>query len=180
MAVRYALIAGSYRQQLNFTTETLHAAQSALAKLERFASSLLDKTAEPSSALEHYIQPGNPDSFDRFSKAWEALSNNLNTSAALGALFGVVGSNPASALDAHGARQTLTAFGTLLYALGLKLFTNKSTELNIPEDIRAMGQERWEAKQARDYARADDLRDALLEKGWTIKDNPDGFEIESK
>lgn len=180
MAVRYALITGSYRQQLNFTIETLHAAESALAKLERFASSLLDKTAEPSSALEHYIQPGNPESFDRFSKAWEALSNNLNTSAALGALFGVVGSNPASALDAPGARRTLTAFGTLLYALGIKLFTNKNTELNIPEDVRAMGQERWEAKQARRYERADDLRNALLEKGWAIKDKPDGFEIEPK
>lgn len=180
MAVRYTLIAGSYRQQLNFTIETLHAAQSALAKLERFASSLLDKTAEPSSALEHYIQPGNPESFDRFSKVWEALSNNLNTSAALGALFGVVGSNPTSALDAHGARQTLSEFGTLLYALGLKLFTSKNSELNIPEDIRAIGQERWEAKQARDYARADELRNALLEKGWTIKDTIEGFEIEPK
>lgn len=180
MAVRYALIAGSYRQQLNFTVETLHASQSALSKLERFACSLLEKTDEPKSALKQYIQPGNPKALDRFGKAWEALCNNLNTSAALGALFGVVGSNPAATMDADDARRALSALGTLLYALGLDLFTTNNTSSNIPNEILELGQKRWEAKKAKDYSRADSLRDALLEKGWTIKDNAEGFEIEPK
>lgn len=180
MAVRYALIAGSYRQQLNFTIETLHASQSALTKLERFAISLLDKTDETERALEQYIQPQDPELINPFDKAWEALSNNLNTSAALGALFGVVGSNPAASMNADEARETLRAFGTLLYALGIRLFTTQNTPLEIPEAIYALGQARWEAKQAKDYAQADKLRDTLLEKGWAIKDSPEGFQIVPK
>ena len=117
---------------------------------------------------------------DRFGKAWEALCNNLNTSAALGALFGVVGSNPAATMDADDARRALSALGTLLYALGLDLFTTNNTSSNIPNEILELGQKRWEAKKAKDYSRADSLRDALLEKGWTIKDNAEGFEIEPK
>lgn len=178
MALRYTLIAGSYRQQLNFTIETLHAAQSALAKLERFATSLLDKAGQKTSDMETYIQASDPKLTGRFAKAWEALGNNLNTSAALGALFGVVGSNPAPSLDEREARDTLSAFGALLFALGLSLFTEQTAKADTPDDIQSLAQERWEAKQAKDFARADSLRETLLKKGWLIKDGPDSYQIE--
>lgn len=180
MALRYALIAGSYRQQLNFTIETLHAAQSALAKLERFALTLLEKTGQTAEAMDAYIQPKQPLSMDRFTKAWEALCNNLNTSAALGALFGVVGTNPAANSNADSARETLAALGSLLYALGLQLFTEKKAPPEAPDEIIKMAKDRWEAKQAKDYPRADALRNTLLQEGWIIKDSNESYEIEPK
>lgn len=180
MALRYALIAGSYRQQLNFTLETLHAAQSALTKLERFANSLLEKTGQKTKDLESYIKPHPVSTLGRFEKAWSALSNNLNTSACLGAIFGVVGSNPAPALDANGAREMLGQLGAILYALGLKLFTTETATIDTPDAILALAQERWEAKKAKDFERADALRDKLLSEGWIIKDTSDGFKVELK
>lgn len=178
MVIRYTLIAGSYRQQLNFTFDGLHATQSALGKLERFADSLLEKTGEDREALTNYITKDAPDDFGRFAKAWDALRHNLNTAACLGAIFGVLGANPAAALDADGARAMLKAFGSLLYALGIELFTVEEEKSDAPEAIQALAQERWEAKQARDFAKADALRDELLEKGWGVKDSKDGFELE--
>lgn len=178
MALRYALIAGSYRQQLNFTIETLHAAQSALAKLERFATTLLEAAAQKSGDLKAYVQVADPQLTGRFSKAWEALSTNLNTSAALGALFGVVGTNPAPSLSESEARDTLSAFGALLYALGFSLFTEQSAKTETPDAIRSLAEERWEAKQAKDFARADSLRETLLQEGWLVKDSPNGYQIE--
>ncbi|MFU8849059.1 MAG: cysteine--tRNA ligase [Opitutales bacterium] len=178
MVVRYTLIAGSYRQQLNFTFDGLHASQSALTRLERFADSLLEKTGEPREALASYISKDAPEDFGRFAKAWEALRHNLNTAACLGAIFGVLGANPAAALDADGARAMLNAFGSLLYALGLELFTVEEKSSDAPEEIQNLAQERWEAKQAKDFARADALRNELLEQGWVVKDSKDGFELE--
>jgi cysteinyl-tRNA synthetase len=178
MVVRYTLIAGSYRQQLNFTFDGLHASQSALSRLERFAEALLAKTGEDTSALANYISADAPEDFGRFAKAWEALRTNLNTAACLGAIFGVIGSNPAAALDADGARAMLRAFGSLLYALGLELFTVEAKKSDAPEEILALAQQRWDAKQAKDWAKADELRNALLAEGWVVKDSKDGFELE--
>ena len=107
MVVRYALIAGSYRQPLNFTFDSLHAAQSALFRIERFAESLLKVSGQSNGALADYIHAEGPEDFGRLNKAWDALRSNLNTAACLGALFGLIGSNPAGALDTHGARELL-------------------------------------------------------------------------
>jgi len=178
MALRYTLIAGSYRQQLNFTFDGLHASQSALTRLERFAESLLDMTGEEPSAFSHYISPKAPKDFGRFAKAWDALRNNLNTAACLGAIFGVIGSNPAPSLDPDGARAMLHALGSLLYALGIELFTVEEKKIDAPEAIIALAQLRWDAKQAKDWTKADQLRDELLAKGWTVKDAKDGFDLE--
>jgi cysteinyl-tRNA synthetase len=180
MVVRYTLIAGSYRQQLNFTFDGLHASQSALTRIERFAESLLAITGEDKAAMNNYICAQAPANFGPLAKAWDALRSNLNTAACLGAIFGVIGSNPAASLDAQGARAILKALGTLLYALGLELFTSKEHTAEAPEQIVAIAQARWDAKQAKDWGKADELRDALLAQGWIVKDNKDGFELEPK
>ena len=103
----------------------------------------------------------------------------MNTPACLGALFGVIGANPIASMDAAGARKLLKSLGTLLYALGLKLFTEDKQTVDAPAEIIAIAQERWEAKQAKDWGKADKLRDALLAKGWQVSDSKDGFELKS-
>jgi cysteinyl-tRNA synthetase len=74
----------------------------------------------------------------------------------------------------------LRAFGSLLYALGIELFTVEEKQSNAPENIQTLAQQRWEAKKAKDFAQADALRHELLEKGWLVKDGKDGFELEPK
>ncbi|MGZ0656268.1 cysteine--tRNA ligase [Coraliomargarita sp. W4R53] len=179
MVVRYTLIAGSYRQQLNFTFDGLHASQSALTRLERFAEALLSKTGETTEQFNStYVTVDAPEDFGRLAKAWDALRTNLNTAACLGAIFGVIGSNPAASLDPAGARAMLRAFGSLLYALGLELFTVEVAKVDAPAEVVALAQARWDAKQAKDWGKADELRNTLLAQGWVIKDSKDGFELE--
>jgi len=48
----------------------------------------------------------------------------------------------------------------------------------IPDNVRRLAQERWEAKQARDFARADALRADITAAGWLMKDRKDGFDLE--
>ena len=179
MAIRYTLISSSYRQQLNFTFDGLHASQSALSKLERFAQSLLDKTGEASKDFNAtYVTAETIKDFGLLAKAWDALRQNLNTAASLGAIFGVIGSNPAASLDAEGARSMLRAFGSLLYALGLELYKTEEKIIDTPADIIALANARWAAKQSKDFNKSDALREELIEKGWVVNDEKDGFNLE--
>lgn len=177
MVVRYSLIAGSYRQPLNFTFAGLHASQRALTRIEHFAESLLAITAEQTIAMNDYINAEPAQDFGCFTEAWDALRSNLNTAACLGALFGVIGSNPTASLKPDRARAMLQALGTVLYALGLQLFTDKPSTVDAPAAIVALAQARWDAKQAKDWHTADQLRETLLTQGWSVNDQTDGFEL---
>lgn len=181
MAIRYTLISSSYRQQLNFTFDGLHASQSALIKLERFAQSLLDRIGEtPEDFNAVYVSSEIIQDFGLFSKAWNALRQNLNTAASLGAIFGVIGTHPATSLDANDARSMLRAFGRLMYALGLELYKSDEQKTSAPTEIIALAEARWEAKQAKNYDKSDALREKLLKKGWIVNDHKDGFNLRAQ
>jgi cysteinyl-tRNA synthetase len=47
-----------------------------------------------------------------------------------------------------------------------------------PADVQALAAERWQAKQTRDFARADALRAEVTAKGWMIRDAKDGYTVE--
>ena len=46
-----------------------------------------------------------------------------------------------------------------------------------PEEVRAIAEERWIARQARDWAKADALRARLAELGWGMKDGKDSYQL---
>jgi len=55
---------------------------------------------------------------------------------------------------------------------------NPSNAGEAPEDVRLLAEERAEARAAKDFARADALRDGLAERGWSVVDGPGGFLLE--
>ena len=158
MAVRYALLAGHPRKQMNFTLDSLHAAESALKALRRFASLLpaADKAAGPSAI---------------FDSVFDALKDDLNTPGALGALFSVV-----NAYDpAKGSPGDRAAFHKVLFAFGFNLEEAASA---LPPEIDLLAKKRWEAKKAKDFAAADKLRAELTAAGWSMLDSKDGYKLE--
>lgn len=67
--------------------------------------------------------------------------------------------------------------------LGLSLDRAKPSETQeeqIPEDIRAIAEERYQAKKNRDFAKADELRNKLSELGYIVADSKDGYTVTSK
>jgi cysteinyl-tRNA synthetase len=178
MALRYTLIASSYRQPLNFTFDGLRASESALNKIERFAEALLSKINQTKEQFnEQYVCTHQLKDFGLLQNAWEGLINNLNTSACLGSLFGLIGSNPVSKLNPAETENLLKALGSILYALGLKLYSSPLKISEAPQAVLDLAQERWEAKQNKDYTKADSLRKDLQNEGWDIKDTPTDFEL---
>ncbi|MCU0795943.1 MAG: cysteine--tRNA ligase [Akkermansiaceae bacterium] len=169
MEVRYVLIGGHYRKPLNFTLDSLSAAREALAKLAKGARALAARAGEG-----HVLQAVD---FGPFQSAWDALNDDLNTPGALGGLF--TGLRDSSGLAGPEAAAALAAMQRVLRALGLTL-PEEVGEVEIPEEVRAMAEERWAARAAKDWAKSDTLRDALAELGWTVKDGREGYELQPR
>ena len=154
MAVRYALLSGHPRKQLNFTLDSLHAAESALQTLRNFRSTL------PDAGVTH----------DVFGPVLTALQDDLNTPAAFGALFTIV--------HRKDGQPDAGSFDRALFALGLKLDTPPPPAASIPPAIQAIAEQRWAAKQTKDYATADALRKEIAAAGWSMLDRKDGYSLE--
>lgn len=183
MTVRYALLAGHYRQQLNLTDNGLAAAASALQKLERSVGKLLERCAlQPEWFREHTL-PSPLVSTGVFEPAWRRLTDDLNVPAALGELFSALRDLLAEPDFSRIALQgQIQALASMCYALGLRLFetpADSSDAARVPEEVLALADERWSAKKAKDFARADALRRHLLELGWTVVDRKDGFDLKA-
>ena len=172
--VRYVLLSGSYRQPLNFTFDSMKASRKALSKLSDFAQKFDFKPMQ-GSVLETEFGP--------FQPVQEALLTDLNTPEALGRLFRLVrelseayergeydGKEEALNEVRCGFQATCDAFGFVME------FKEEQVE-EAPAEIQELAHRRWKAKQSKDWAAADQLRDELVAKGWTVKDGKDGFEL---
>jgi len=181
MAIRYALLNGHYRQQLNFTINGLHAATSALSKLEKALKPILKRIAmKPDEFRALCGQPSALATTGMFGRAWEALCDDLNIPAALGEIFGTIGELNDDDLDKSAVTGQIRALAGLLYCLGLELFLPETNAPSptAPEAVEALAHQRWEAKQARDFATADALRAEIQAAGWEILDRKDGYHLE--
>ncbi len=155
MAIRYALLAGHPRKQLNFTLDSLHAAEKALATLRAHRAALA-----PAAAAH-----------DAFAPVIAALQDDLNTPAALGALFTI--------LNRKEGQPDLASFDRAMFALGFDLSAKTAApKADAPPEIAALAEKRWAAKQAKDFATADALRKELAAAGWTMLDRKDGYSLE--
>ncbi len=170
MEVRYVLLGGHYRKQLNFTLDSLTAAHEALAKLAKGARALAAKT-DGDTRLDS-VQ------FGPFEAAWASLNDDLNTPAALGGLF--TGLREASSLTGKDAAAALAGFNRILRALGLTLPEDSPNgdATEIPDDIRALAESRWQARLAKNWAESDTLRAQLADQGWLVKDGKDAYTLE--
>jgi len=167
MEVRYVLIGAHYRKQLNFTLESLSGAKEALHNLAKSAAKLAEnmggETALPSAE------------FGPFQSAWESLNDDLNTPGALGGIF--TGLREASKLKGKDAAAALAGLNRILKALGITLPEISKETTDVPADIQTLADTRWAARSNKDWATSDKLRNELAEKGWTVKDSKDGYEL---
>ncbi len=154
MALRYALLAGHPRKQLNFTLDGLHAAESALKTLREFRATL------PHAGAAH----------NAFGHALAELHNDLNTPGALGAIFTVIHRKSGEA--------DLESFDRVMFALGFDLKAAEAPRAEAPAEIKALAEKRWTARTAKDWAAADALRKELAAAGWNMLDGKDGYKLE--
>ena len=116
-----------------------------------------------------------------FADAWSTLLNDLNVPGALGGIFSKIKEADQASTDAATAKTHWLSLWFMLEALGLTLPPPESEVTHdIPADIQALAQQRWDAKAAKDWATADALRKQLDAAGWLIKDSKEGFTVVKK
>jgi cysteinyl-tRNA synthetase len=122
-----------------------------------------------------------PKSPSLFQDAWDTLLKDLNVPGALGSIFGTLNKLKPAALSAEEAAATRNGLHFMLQALGIVLPpVLEEVAADVPADIQALAQQRWDAKQAKDWATADTLRKQLEAAGWLIKDSKEGFTVVAK
>jgi len=197
MALRYALLSGHPRKQLNFTLDSLHAAEKALTGIR----SNLEEMGEYGGVsffrneLVLTIATDDGQNWGIFSKAYELLKDDLNVPAALGAAFSAF-KHIHDEEFAAGADGLPTARWRLEFIAGMRFFeralgfdvklrtvqekqsSTTAPKADIPADIAALAEKRWAAKQAKDFAAADALRKELTAAGWSMLDRKDGYSLE--
>ncbi|MEX1048794.1 MAG: cysteine--tRNA ligase [Akkermansiaceae bacterium] len=169
MEVRYVLIGAHYRKPLNFTLDSLHGAREALAKLAKGARALAARIGPEARLVSADFGP--------FQAAWDSLTHDLNTPAALGGIF--TGLRKAAPLSGADAAAALAGLNRLLRALGLVLPEEAAADSGeIPTEVQALAETRWQARLAKNWAEADALRARLAEHGWAMKDGKDAYTLE--
>jgi cysteinyl-tRNA synthetase len=166
MAVRYVLLSGHPRKQLNFMLDSLHAAESALNGLRQFRARLAARATGAMAAPSPL-----------FAGVLAALEDDLNTPTALGLLFGAINVVEPADAPPERADADLASFDRALWALGLDLSQAPKTA-SIPAAVAALAEQRWAAKQAKDFRTADRLRGELTAAGWSMLDRKDGYAVE--
>ncbi|MGE0464790.1 MAG: cysteine--tRNA ligase [Vicinamibacterales bacterium] len=173
-ALRYLLLSSHYRKQLNFTWAGMQDAENALRRLTDFLDRL--DTVRDGQAHPEVVRAASAAraAFD------EALSDDLNTSAGLAAMFDLVRTvNTAIDQKAIGQPDVATvrhAFAHFDKVLGvLSLRRDEDRRPPIPEEeIAAAIEARQAARRARNFAEADRIRDEMAAKGVILEDGPQG------
>ncbi|MCH5285379.1 MAG: cysteine--tRNA ligase [Akkermansiaceae bacterium] len=174
-ALRYVLAGAYYRRPLNFTLAGMKDATGALMKLSRFDDALARRAGGSAPTYRDLVK--NRPELGAFAPAWASLEDDLNTPEALGHVFSALRRIKPAELSPEEAAATRRAFRFIIEALGLLLPPPVEEEVEVPADIRALAEERWAARLAKDWALADSLRSRLAELGWSMKDGRDSYQL---
>ncbi len=155
LALRYLVMTAHYRDKLNFTWESLTAAQNALNNL-RVEIRAWD---QPDQIVAQFWQP-----------FLEAANSDLGIPQAVALMWEMVRSDtPTSSKSA-----TILKMDEIL-GLGLQDYVAKPRE--IPTQVQELLDQRATARQNQDFQKADELRDQIKELGFEVKDTPEGQKI---
>jgi cysteinyl-tRNA synthetase len=173
-AVRYLLLSAHYRKQLNFTWDSLAGAEKALQRL-----------TDCLGRLDAIVRDGShPELTARVAAATqafaEAMADDLNTAAALGAIFELV-SDLNSAIDAGVigkgdvvvAKEAFGQFDRVLGVVSLRQAEDARPPVPVDE-IERLIEDRHAARRRRDFAAADRIRQDLAARGVLLEDNAGG------
>jgi len=170
LALRYLYLTAHYRDPLNFTWESLQAAQNGLNNLRQLV--LASKTQTDRTVLSAEKEKKVHDYSERFTTA---INDDLNTSAALAVLWEALKSN----IPSEDKYDLAISFDEVL---GLKLgeITNYQlpiTNGELPEEVQNVLKEREEARKNKDFAKSDELRQKIQDLGYEILDTSNGQQV---
>lgn len=177
-AIKFALLQTNYRNDINITDSLFPEAERHLTEFYKVLKASEDKFGKGTGGNEKIDA-----AFDK------CMDDDFNTALALSDLFGIF--KGISAKIAAGDKTAADDCAQVVktYSI-LGLFKKTPADylaevaaknaVEIPEEVKALAEERWNAKKSKNWARADELRAELDKLGYAVKDGKDGYEITKK
>jgi len=171
--LRFFMLSAHYRSPLNFSAELMEAAKAGLVRIKTACENL---NFLLKSAKEGGVTEDDREKIASFTQKFdEAMDDDLNTADAVSAVFELVKFINTTA-DEKSSKEYLAALKqellSLTDVLGL-IIENEDKDL-LDSDIEALINERQEARKAKDFKRADEIRDELQKKGIILEDTRQG------
>lgn len=173
--VRMFMLMAHYRSPVNFSDELLGQAQNALERLynAKYQMEYLLENNKTEAASED--EKTWTDSLAQYKKGFiDAMNDDLNTADAIAAIFELVrdtNSHLSEASSREAVKAALDLFKELTGVIGLAA---KEKETDLESEVEALIAQRQEARKNKDFALADEIRDALLAKGIILEDTREG------
>ena len=175
MVLRFYMLSAHYRNPLNFSKELMDSAKTSLARimtaLERLRDLEAKKHGDTMTAEESENKKLIEEQVQFFN---DKMDDDLNTADAITAIFELVRLANVSVTESSTKAWTsyvLKTLETLLSVLGIR--TEQKSE-DLDQEVEKLIEERQAARKAKNFARADEIRDQLLKMGIVLKDTREG------
>ena len=173
-AVKFALLSTGYRGDINITDSLFPEAE---AHLRRF----YELIARAEEAFPD--EKGGEESIDK--RFDEAMSDDFNTALALSDLFGyfkevsrlLAERDPRARRIVNQIRATYSLLGLFKKDAKQYLAAYGEKQEEVPEEVKAVAEERKAARANKDWAKSDELREKLKALGYAVKDSKDGYTL---
>ncbi|MBU5591719.1 cysteine--tRNA ligase [Clostridium sp. MSJ-4] len=173
--VRFFMLSGHYRTQLNFSIEVLDAAKAsverlynAIANLESLSQEVKEETIkEEEKSYKEHIESYREKYIDK-------MDDDFNTADAISVIFDLVRDLNTN-LNVNSSKEIVNYALEFIRELGSPLgILQKSTKGNLEEEIEVLIEERQKARKEKNWALSDKIRDELKERGIILEDTPQG------
>ena len=172
--LRFFMLSAHYRSPLNFSADLMEAAKNGLERIVTAAEKLRDLLKKATGELTESEAASLEEAKAFMTKYEEAMEDDFNTADAISAIFELV-----KFANTNANADSSKAYVDALYAQLDKmaeicgLILEKKTEI-LDEEIEKLIQERQDARKAKNFARADEIRNQLLEQGIVLEDTREG------
>ena len=176
--IRFFILSGHYRMPINFSDELLRSAQNGLDRIVTCANNLrfvIGKNSGDGSEDELLLSQINT-AGDEFIKV---MDDDLNTADAITVIFNLVRDINTAVASGNVSDDALkAALDKLVELTGVLGIETEAEDDGIPSEIMELVEQRTAAKKNKDYAEADRIRDLITSKGYSVKDTPQGPQVE--
>ena len=166
-ALRYLLLSGHYRTNINFSVAKKHEALKVIQRINDFYHRLVNLTAKRDKTSDL------PEAYNSFEKA---LDDDLNTPEAIAIFFDWL-RNTNAKIDANNISNIEIASALNFIEKFNSVFDLIAKKSDVPSEVIKLVNEREEARKNKDWAKADSIRNNILTLGWIVEDKLDGYKL---
>lgn len=179
--LRFFMLSAHYRSPLNFSDTLMESAKAGLERIKNAAAKLQDILAEPGSRSKDLLEGEDPAFAQPYIDKFEAaMDDDCNTADGIAAVFELVRAIN-STVDDHSSiayvQIAMDVLKTLCDVLGITLEQEKD---ELDSEIEALIEQRQAARKAKDFQKADAIRDQLDQMGIILKDTREGVKWQRK